>query len=61
MHQTYKANDGGYVRDAGCATHATKALVENMSDRISGTSVGGHDYRKVCAAYRAVDHKDSRR
>ncbi len=37
----------------------TKALVENMSDsEIWNLKRGGHDYRKVYAAYRAaVDHK----
>ncbi|CKN63584.1 pyruvate dehydrogenase subunit E1 [Mycobacterium tuberculosis] len=37
----------------------TKALVENMSDQdIWNLKRGGHDYRKVYAAYRAaVDHK----
>lgn len=41
------------------AATRTKALVENMSDQdIWNLKRGGHDYRKVYAAYRAaVDHK----
>ncbi len=59
-YQTYKANDGGYVRDHFFGRDPrTKALVENMSDQeIWNLKRGGHDYRKVYAAYRAaVDHK----
>jgi pyruvate dehydrogenase E1 component len=59
-YQTYKANDGGYVRDHFFGRDArTKALVENLSDQeIWNLKRGGHDYRKVYAAYRAaVEHK----
>jgi pyruvate dehydrogenase E1 component len=59
-YQTYKANDGAYVRDHFFGRDPrTKALVEHMSDQeIWNLKRGGHDYRKVYAAYRAaVDHK----
>ncbi|KAA8964483.1 pyruvate dehydrogenase (acetyl-transferring), homodimeric type [Mycobacterium sp.] len=58
--QTYKANDGGYVREHFFARDPrTKALVENMTDQeIWNLKRGGHDYRKVYAAYKAaVEHK----
>ncbi|MDT5340751.1 MAG: pyruvate dehydrogenase component, partial [Mycobacterium sp.] len=59
-YQTYKANDGGYVRDHFFGRDPrTKALVEPMSDaEIWNLKRGGHDYRKVYAAYRAaMEHK----
>ncbi len=59
-YQTYKANDGGYVRQHFFGRDPrTKALVENMSDLdIWHLRRGGHDYRKVYAAYRAaIEHK----
>ena len=59
-YQTYKANDGAYVRDHFFGRDPrTKALVENMSDaEIWNLKRGGHDYRKVYAAYRAaMEHK----
>jgi pyruvate dehydrogenase E1 component len=59
-YQTYKANDGGYVREHFFGRDPrTKALVENLSDQdIWHLKRGGHDYRKVHAAYRAaVEHK----
>ena len=59
-YQTYKANDGGYVRDHFFGRDPrTKALVEPMSDQeIWNLKRGGHDYRKVYAAYRAaMEHK----
>jgi pyruvate dehydrogenase E1 component len=58
--QTYKANDGTYVREHFFGRDPrTKALVQNMSDaEIWNLKRGGHDYRKVYAAYRAaMDHK----
>jgi pyruvate dehydrogenase E1 component len=58
-YQTYKANDGGYVRDHFFGRDPrTKALVEPMSDaEIWNLKRGGHDYRKVHAAYAAaVEH-----
>ncbi|MBO0863635.1 MAG: pyruvate dehydrogenase (acetyl-transferring), homodimeric type [Mycobacterium sp.] len=59
-YQTYKANDGGYVRDHFFGRDPrTKALVENMTDQeIWNLKRGGHDYRKVYAAYKsAMEHK----
>ena len=59
-YQTYKANDGAYVRDHFFGRDPrTKALVEHMTDsEIWNLKRGGHDYRKVYAAYRAaVEHK----
>ena len=59
-YQTYKANDGAYVRDHFFGRDPrTKALVEPMTDsEIWNLKRGGHDYRKVYAAYRAaVEHK----
>ncbi|MCO1659529.1 pyruvate dehydrogenase (acetyl-transferring), homodimeric type [Pseudonocardia humida] len=55
-YQTYKANDGGYVREHFFARDPrTKALVEPMSDAdIWNLKRGGHDYRKVYAAYAAA-------
>ncbi|TQM25816.1 pyruvate dehydrogenase E1 component [Nocardia bhagyanarayanae] len=54
--QTYKANDGAYVRDHFFGRDPrTKALVQNMSDQdIWNLKRGGHDYRKVYAAYAAA-------
>jgi pyruvate dehydrogenase E1 component len=59
-YQTYKANDGGYVRQHFFGRDPrTKALVEHLSDdQIWNLKRGGHDYRKVYAAYRAaIEHK----
>lgn len=59
-YQTYKANDGGYVRDHFFGRDPrTKALVDPMTDReIWNLKRGGHDYRKVYAAYHAaMEHK----
>jgi pyruvate dehydrogenase E1 component len=58
-YQTYKANDGGYVRDHFFGRDPrTKDLVKNLTDQeIWNLKRGGHDYRKVYAAYRAaVEH-----
>ncbi len=58
--QTYKANDGAYVKEHFFGRDPrTKALVQNMSDaEIWNLKRGGHDYRKVYAAYRAaMEHK----
>ena len=54
-YQTYKANDGAYVREHFFGRDPrTKALVEPMSDDdIWYLRRGGHDYRKVYAAYAA--------
>ena len=58
--QTYKANDGAYVREHFFGRDPrTKALVQGMNDsQIWNLKRGGHDYRKVYAAYRAaMEHK----
>jgi pyruvate dehydrogenase E1 component len=55
-YQTYKANDGGYVREHFFGRDPrTKELVGAMSDAdIWNLKRGGHDYRKVHAAYAAA-------
>ena len=59
-YQTYKTEDGNFVRENFFGRDPrTLKLVENMSDdQIWGLKRGGHDYRKVYAAYKsAVEHK----
>jgi pyruvate dehydrogenase E1 component len=55
-YQTYKANDGAYVREHFFGRDPrTKDLVANMTDpEIWNLKRGGHDYRKVYAAYQAA-------
>ncbi|MBF6299586.1 pyruvate dehydrogenase (acetyl-transferring), homodimeric type [Nocardia amamiensis] len=55
-YQTYKANDGAYVRDHFFGRDPrTKALVQDLTDQeIWNLKRGGHDYRKVYAAYAAA-------
>ncbi|WP_371152006.1 pyruvate dehydrogenase (acetyl-transferring), homodimeric type [Buchananella felis] len=55
-YQTFKANDGAYVREHFFGRDPrTKALVENMTDdEIWALKRGGHDYRKIFAAYKAA-------
>ncbi len=55
-YQTYKAESGGFVRDHFFGkTPATKDLVADMTDaKVWGLKRGGHDYRKVYAAYKAA-------
>jgi pyruvate dehydrogenase E1 component len=55
-YQTYKAEDGAYVREHFFGRDArTRKLVEDMSDKdIWGLRRGGHDYRKMYAAYKAA-------
>ncbi|MDQ2757830.1 MAG: pyruvate dehydrogenase (acetyl-transferring), homodimeric type [Actinomycetota bacterium] len=55
-YQTMKANDGGYVREHFFGQDPrTRKMVENMSDAdIWNLKRGGHDYRKVYAAYKAA-------
>ncbi|MDQ3987891.1 MAG: pyruvate dehydrogenase (acetyl-transferring), homodimeric type [Actinomycetota bacterium] len=55
-YQTYKANDGGYVRDHFFGRDPrAKELVRDLSDaQIWNLKRGGHDYRKVYAAYQAA-------
>ncbi len=61
-YQAYKANDGAYVREHFFGQYPElKKLVEHMSDdEIWRLNRGGHDARKVYAAYaEAVAHKGS--
>ncbi|AUS77989.1 pyruvate dehydrogenase (acetyl-transferring), homodimeric type [Actinoalloteichus sp. AHMU CJ021] len=55
-YQTYKANDGAYVREHFFGRDPrTKELVNDFSDQqIWNLKRGGHDYRKVFAAYQAA-------
>ncbi|HEY5515069.1 MAG TPA: pyruvate dehydrogenase (acetyl-transferring), homodimeric type [Pengzhenrongella sp.] len=55
-YQTYKANDGAFVREHFFGRDPrTKQLVENMTDdEIWELKRGGHDYRKIYAAYTAA-------
>ena len=59
-YQTYKAEDGAYVRENffGRDPEALK-LVEGFSDeQIWNLKRGGHDYRKIYAAFKAaVEHE----
>ncbi|MGL5858035.1 MAG: pyruvate dehydrogenase (acetyl-transferring), homodimeric type [Angustibacter sp.] len=52
-YQTYRANDGAFIRDHFFGRDPrTKAMVEPMSDDdIWRLKRGGHDYRKMYAAY----------
>ncbi|NIH87809.1 pyruvate dehydrogenase (acetyl-transferring), homodimeric type [Amycolatopsis granulosa] len=55
-YQTYKANDGAYVREHFFGRDPrTKDLVKDLTDaEIWNLKRGGHDYRKVYAAYKAA-------
>ena len=55
-YQTYKAEDGGFVREHFFGrSSTTKEMVAEMSDdEIWGLKRGGHDYKKVYAAYKAA-------
>jgi len=55
-YQTYKANDGAFVREHFFGRDPrTKELVKDLSDAdIWNLKRGGHDYRKVYAAYKAA-------
>jgi pyruvate dehydrogenase E1 component len=58
-YQTYKAQSGGFVREHFFGRDPrTLAMVEDLSDeQIWGLKRGGHDYRKLYAAYRsATEH-----
>lgn len=60
-YQTFKANDGAYVREFFFNRDPrTAKLVEDMTDEeIWHLRRGGHDYRKIYAAYaRAMETKD---
>ena len=54
--QTYKANDGAYVREHFFGRDPrTKELVKDLSDAdVWNLKRGAHDYRKVYAAYQAA-------
>jgi pyruvate dehydrogenase E1 component len=55
-YQTYKANDGAYVRENFFGRdQRTRKMVENYTDdQIWNLKRGGHDYRKLYAAYQAA-------
>ncbi|RVW04893.1 pyruvate dehydrogenase (acetyl-transferring), homodimeric type [Rhodococcus spongiicola] len=55
-YQTYKANDGAFVREHFFGRDPrTKALVAGLTDQeIWNLKRGGHDYRKIYAAYAAA-------
>ena len=56
-YQTFRANDGAYVREHFFGRDPrTRAMVENWSDDDVWWKLkrGGHDYRKVYAAYQAA-------
>jgi pyruvate dehydrogenase E1 component len=55
-YQTYKAESGAYIREHFFGRDPrTARLVEEWSDdQIWGLQRGGHDYRKMYAAYRAA-------
>ena len=55
-YQTYKAESGAFVREHFFGRDPrTAAMVEHLSDeQIWGLKRGGHDYRKLYAAYRAA-------
>ncbi|MGZ4611968.1 MAG: pyruvate dehydrogenase (acetyl-transferring), homodimeric type [Kineosporiaceae bacterium] len=55
-YQTYRAENGAFIREHFFGRDPrTRAMVENMSDDdIWRLKRGGHDYRKVYAAYRAA-------
>ncbi|MEU5695685.1 pyruvate dehydrogenase (acetyl-transferring), homodimeric type [Actinosynnema sp. NPDC020468] len=58
-YQTYKANDGAYVKEHFFGRDPrTKELVAPLTDdEVWNLKRGGHDYRKVYAAYKAaVEH-----
>ncbi|MGY1745497.1 pyruvate dehydrogenase (acetyl-transferring), homodimeric type [Blastococcus sp. SYSU D00695] len=59
-YQTYKAEDGAFVREHFFGQDPrTRRLVEDLSDKeVWDLSRGGHDYRKMYAAYKAaMEHK----
>ncbi len=54
--QTFKANDGTYVRDHffGRDPRTAKMVADWSDDEIWALRRGGHDYRKVYAAYKSA-------
>jgi pyruvate dehydrogenase E1 component len=57
-YQTYKAESGAYVREHFFGRDPrTRTMVEKLSDdEIWNLKRGGHDYRKLYAAYQAAMH-----
>ncbi len=55
-YQTFRAEDGAFIREHFFGRDPrTKALVEKMTDdEIWALKRGGHDYRKIFAAYKAA-------
>ncbi|MDJ1369770.1 pyruvate dehydrogenase (acetyl-transferring), homodimeric type [Gulosibacter molinativorax] len=59
-YQTYKAESGKFVRDNffGRNPETLKLVEDYTDDQIWGLKRGGHDYRKMYAAYKAAtEHK----
>ncbi|WP_347344631.1 pyruvate dehydrogenase (acetyl-transferring), homodimeric type [Microbacterium sp.] len=59
-YQTYKTEDGKFVRDNffGKDPRALELVKDYTDDQVWGLKRGGHDYRKVYAAFKAaVEHK----
>ncbi|MDF2574525.1 MAG: aceE [Agromyces sp.] len=59
-YQTYKAESGAYVRENffGRDPRALELVKDLTDDEVWGLKRGGHDYRKVYAAFKAaVEHK----
>ncbi len=61
-YQTFKAESGAYVRENFFGRDPrTAALVANWSDeKIWGLKRGGHDYRKLFAAYKVATEKNGK-
>ena len=59
-YQTYKAENGAYVRENffGRDPRTLEMVKDYTDDQLWGLKRGGHDYRKVYAAFKAAsDHK----
>ncbi|MFF1574673.1 pyruvate dehydrogenase (acetyl-transferring), homodimeric type [Leifsonia sp. NPDC058292] len=59
-YQTYKTENGAYVRENffGRDPRTLKLVEDYSDDQVWGLKRGGHDYRKVYAAFKAaVEHK----
>src|SRR5690606_35997364 len=53
--QTYSISDGSYIREKFFDTPTLQRMVEGYSDdQLLRLGRGGHDYRKVYAAYKAA-------
>ena len=60
-YQTFKSRDGAYVRDNffGRDPRAKELVADMTDDEIWALKRGGHDHRKLYAAYKAaVEHKN---